>query len=570
MAVVSMRLVQLQGFDGASYADTASRDRISSVTIPAIRGSITDRNGQPLAITVDSRTVIANPKLIAADLAQHQHDPAQTAAVLSPLLGVPVATILDRLKQTNEFQYLARGLTPAQGDAVTAAVSKLQLAGIYVQADKKREYPAGSLASNVIGFVGAPSPENPGGTPLAGYEYSLNNLLKGHDGTQTGEMGLGTIIPVASSTVDPAVPGTGVQLTIDRDIQWRAQQLLADQVAATGARGGTVTVEDVKTGEILALAVAPTFDSNNPGAAPDTVRGNAAVSTTYEPGSVSKVITMAAALQAGVVTPTTGVTVNQSIDVLGRTFHDAEQHAVEHLTVAGVLAKSSNVGTIQIAQKLGADKLYAAMRAFGFGETTGLGFPGESTGSIPDVAHWSNSTLPTVAFGQGVSVTALQVASVYATIANGGVRVTPTLINGHVAPDGTVTATPPPATRVVVSPEVAAEVRRMLESVTSDLGTAPAARIPGYRVAGKTGTAQRPDGHGGYSGFVSSFVGFAPADDPQLLVSVVLDDPKNGHFGGQVAAPVFREVMKFALQTRRIPPTGTTAQPYPLVAAVRR
>ncbi|MDQ1723804.1 MAG: hypothetical protein QOG52_832, partial [Frankiaceae bacterium] len=247
-----------------------------------------------------------------------------------------------------------------------------------------------------------------------------------------------------------------------------------------------------------------------------------------------------------------------------------EHHKVEHLTTAGCLAKSSNVCTIQVAQKLGKDRLYAAMTAFGFGSKTGLGFPGESAGVLPTVANWSNSTLPTVAFGQGVSVTALQVASVYATIANGGIRVTPTLVSGHIGPDGTVTPVPAPATRAVVSPEVAAEMRRMLESVTSDLGTAPAARIPGYRVAGKTGTAERADGNGGYRGFVSSFVGFAPADDPQLLVSVVLDDPKSGHFGGAVAAPVFREIMKFALQTRRIPPTGTAPQPYPLVAAVRR
>ncbi len=568
MGVISVRLVQLQGFEGASYADTATRARHSTVAIPAIRGAITDRNGQPLAITVEARTVIANPKLVAGDAAHG--DPAQTAAVLAPLLDVPAAEILDRLRRTNEFQYLARGLTPAQGDVVVAEVRRLKLAGIYVEADKKREYPAGSLAANVTGFLGAPSPANPAGTPLAGYELALDRLLKGHDGQQSGEMGLGTIIPLASNTLDPAVPGTGVQLTIDRDIQWRAQKLLADQVKITGARGGYATVMVVKTGEILALAVAPTLDANDPGAAPAAARGNAAVSSVYEPGSVSKVITMAAALQAGVVKPTSEVTVHQTIKVLGRTFHDAEQHGVEHLTVAGVLAKSSNVGTIQIAQKLGKDKLYAAMRAFGFGEKTGLGFPGESAGSLPDVAHWSNSSLPTVAFGQGVSVTALQVASVYATIANGGVRVTPMLVSGRIAPDGTVTPTPAPDTRTVVSPTVAAQVRRMLESVTSDLGTAPEARIPGYRVAGKTGTAQRPNGRGGYTGFVASFVGFAPADDPQLLVSVVLDDPKNGHFGGKVAAPVFREIMKFALQTRRIPPTGTKAQPYPLVAALPR
>jgi cell division protein FtsI (penicillin-binding protein 3) len=566
MAVISGRLVQLQGFQGAAYRDEASVARLSTVTIPARRGTITDRNGQPLAITVDARDVIANPMQIKDDFAKHGHDPADTANQLAPLLGTPASGILTQLRQSNQFQYLARGLTPEQGDAVTAYVAKHSLAGIGVISDPNRVYPAGDLAANVIGFVGA-DPDH----PLGGYEMSLNDILKGQPGSQTGEIGLsGTVIPVANSTIDAAVPGTGVQLTIDRDIQYEAQKILADQVASTRADGGEVTVMNVRTGEVLALAVAPTFDANNPGAAPVAARGNAAVSSVYEPGSVSKVITMAAGLQNGLVTPTTPFTVPDSIDVLGRTFHDAETHGVEHLTLAGVLAKSSNVGTIQVAEKLGKDRLYAMMRAFGFGDVTGIDFPGESAGVLPPVAQWSDSTLPTVAFGQGVSVTALQVASVYATIANDGVRIAPTLISGHVAPDGTVTPVAAPAQRRVVSSEVAAQVRRMLESVTSEQGTAPAARIPGYRVAGKTGTAMRSDGHGGYSGFVSSFVGFAPADDPQLIVSVVLDNPRTGHFGGVVAAPVFRDVMKFALQTLRIPPTGTVAQPYPLAVKPRR
>ena len=564
MAAVSLRLVELQGFNGAKYAQAAAGSRLTSFKIAPTRGTITDRNGQPLAITVDARSVFANPSLVQQD-PDRTHKPADTAAALAPLLGVPAAEILARISKPNsKFQYLVHGLTPAQGDAVTALVGRLKLAGITVEADKKREYPAGSLASNVIGFVGTD------GTAWAGYELALNDLLSGKPGSQSGEMGLGTIIPAATNSFLPAVPGTGVQLTIDRDIQWRAQKLLAEQVAATGARGGYATVMVIKTGEVLALAVAPTFDANDPGAAPAAARGNAAVSSVYEPGSVSKVITMAAAIQAGETTPTSEWTVNDAINVLGHTYHDAERHRTEHLTTAGCLAKSSNVCTIQIAQKLGKDRLYAAMTAFGFGSTTGLDFPGESAGVLPSVANWSNSTLPTVAFGQGVSVTALQVASVYATIANGGVRVTPTLVSGHIAADGTVTPIAAPASRAVVSPEVAAQVRRMLESVTSDLGTAPEARIPGYRVAGKTGTAERANGRGGYQGFVSSFVGFAPADDPQLLVSVVLDDPQRGHFGGKVAAPVFREIMKFALQTRRIPPTGTAPQPYPLEATARR
>ncbi|MDQ1724632.1 MAG: hypothetical protein QOG52_1660, partial [Frankiaceae bacterium] len=353
MLTVSLRLVQLQGFNGAKYAQAAADSRSSTFTIAPTRGTITDRNGQPLAITVDARSVFANPNLVKQDVAA-KHNPADTAAALAPLLGIPAADILTKItKVDSKFQYLVHGLTPAQGDAVTALVGRLQLTGIGVEADKKREYPAGSLASNVIGFVGSD------GTPWAGYELALNDLLSGKPGSQSGEMGLGTVIPAATNSYLPPVPGTGVQLTIDRDIQWRAQQLLADQVKATGARGGYATVMDVKSGEVLALAVAPTFDANNPGAAPVDVRGNAAVSSVYEPGSVSKVITMAAAIQAGETTPTSEWTVPENIKVLGHTFNDAEHHKVEHLTTAGCLAKSSNVCTIQVAQKLGKDRLYA-------------------------------------------------------------------------------------------------------------------------------------------------------------------------------------------------------------------
>jgi cell division protein FtsI (penicillin-binding protein 3) len=241
----------------------------------------------------------------------------------------------------------------------------------------------------------------------------------------------------------------------------------------------------------------------------------------------------------------------------GFTFHDAEEHGVERLTLAGVLAKSSNIGTIQVARRLGEAKLYHYLRAYGFGAPTGVGLPGDGTGLLPRLRNWGASTLPTVAFGQGVGVTALQVASVYATIANGGVRVTPNLVAGTVDPDGTVTPEPEPERHRVISARTAQQVSDMLEAVTSNEGTAPLARIPGYRIAGKTGTAQRPNNAGGYSGYTASFVGYAPADDPKLLVSVVLQNPRSGHFGGLVAAPVFQKVMAFALQSLRIPPTGT-------------
>ena len=574
MVVITGRLIQLQGFQGASYREDAADGRSTSTVLPAMRGPITDRNGQQLALTVEARQVFADPSLLAKD---KNHTPAQVAALLAPMLNVPEADLLDAFRKTtvngktNKYQLLARGLTPEAGDAVTKALVDAKIFSVGVAKDTKRVYPADDLAANILGFVGTDDKGRADRKGLGGFESALNDLLAGKDGEQIGEIAGkgGTFIPVADRVLKPALPGTGIQLTIDRDIQWHAQRELAAQVKATGARGGTVTVMDVATGEILALAVAPTFNANEPGKSPPAALGNPALSNVYEPGSVNKVITLAGAIEAGLVRPTTVMSVPDRIKVKGQQYADSHDHPVERLTVAGILAKSSNVGTIKIAQKLGAERLHANMRAFGFGAKTGLGFPGESAGRLDAVKDWTNSSLPTIAFGQGMSANALQVASVYATIANDGVRVTPTLVRSHIAPDGRVTPAKQPERHKVVSEETAAQVRRMLESVTSNEGTAPAARIAGYRVAGKTGTAERPDGRGGYHGYVSSFVGFAPADNPSLLVSVVLDDPKTSYFGGVVAAPVFRDVMQFALQTRRVPPTGTIPQPYPLVGKSR-
>jgi cell division protein FtsI (penicillin-binding protein 3) len=264
-------------------------------------------------------------------------------------------------------------------------------------------------------------------------------------------------------------------------------------------------------------------------------------------------------MQEGLITPDTPVDVPPTYQAGGHIFHDAEVHGLEHLTVAGVLAKSSNIGAIQIGQKLGAQKLYDYMSKYGFGQLSGLGLPGENKGVLLPVDKWSNTSLPTIAFGQGISVNALQVASVYATIANGGVRLTPKLVESTTGPNGVTVPTAPSQAVRVVSAEVAKQVSDMLEGVTTDQGTAPLARIPGYRVAGKTGTAQRADGKGGYTGYTASFVGFAPADKPQLVVEVVLQDPVIGsHFGGSIAAPVFQQVMSFALAAEGIAPTGTT------------
>lgn len=542
LSLIAGRLVQLQGIDRTTYATMAEKQRLHTVALTAPRGEIVDRDGNPLAETVDARDIYADPEKVV--------DPAGEAAKLQPLIGGKVADIQQQLSQSGSFAYLLRETTPA----LATKVIDLQLPGIGVLPSSKRIYPAGTLASNVVGFA------NADGDGLAGLEYSFQKTLAGHDGVRTFETGLaGSPIPDGQDIVKPAVSGTGLQLTIQRDIQWEAQQAISAQVRATHADSGTVIVMDPRTGQLLALAVSPGFDPNNPAASPIAAFGDPAISEVYEPGSVNKVITMSAALQDGLATPNSPFTVPPQIRDAGFTFHDAETHGTERLTLTGILAKSSNIGTIEVAQRLGAARLYHYLRAYGFGAPTGVRLPGDGIGLLPKLSDWTPSTLPTAAFGQGVGVTALQVASVYATIANGGIRVTPNLIADTIDPDGHKTPSAPPEKRRVISAKVAHELSDMLEAVTTTEGTAPLARIPGYRIAGKTGTANRPNGHGGYSGagYTASFVGFAPADAPKLLVEVVLQNPRNGHFGGLVAAPVFHDVMSFALQTLRIPPTGT-------------
>ncbi len=542
------RLVQLQGLDPSAYAAQAEKQRIRTVVLHAQRGDITDRNGVALATTVDARAVYADPRVLQAST---KTTPAAAAAALAPLLGVDAQAIRTKLESDKRFVYLAHGLSPAAGAEVIA----LNLPTIGLEPERKRVYPGATLAANVVGFVGTD------GKGLGGLESALDTMLAGADGTASTEIARnGRAIPDGVRDGTPAVPGATVQLTIDRDIQWAAQQAITAQVAATGAASGSVIVMDPATGEILAMATAPTFDPGAVGATKDVDRGNRPVAEVYEPGSTSKVITMAAAIDSGALTPASPITVPPTLTIGGRTFHDAENHGEEHLTLAGVLAQSSNIGTILASQKVGKDRLYRYLTAFGIGQPTGLGFPGESSGILAPAAKWFGSQQYTIAFGQGVAVTSMQVASVYSTIANGGVRVTPSLVRSEVAADGTTTSPAAPKQTRVISESTARQLASMLEAVTSDEGTAPLARIAGYRVAGKTGTAQRFEpACSCYRGYTSSFVGFAPADAPKLVVEVVLQDPQGNHFGGQIAAPVFRDVMSFALQSMKIAPTGTTA-----------
>ncbi len=559
LAVLSLRLVQLQGLDGAAYAQRAESQRRQAQALPATRGAIVDRNGAPLAMSVDSRTIFADPTEVPAGKA------VQVAQALSPVLNLSQSDLLSGLtKPGTRYVVLARNVEPSVARSALDVLRANKLTGIGTEAQSRRIYPDGEVAATLLGFP----PTGPG--TGAGLELGANALLAGRDGKLTAEFGAGgREIPAGEHAERAPVAGSSIQLTIDRDLQWAAQDAIAAQVKAVKAASGSVIVQDITTGELLAVATAPSYDANAAKRPAFAVGGNPAVAETYEPGSVNKVITVAGALQDGKVAVDTPFTVPWFLHVGDKTFHDAETHPVERLTTAGVLAKSSNIGTIQIAQRLGKQRLYDYLRAFGFGQTTGVGIPGESRGILPPPQKWSGSQQHTIAFGQGVGVTAVQMASVYATLANGGIRIPPTLVKATISADGKVTPRASPAPRRVVDTAVAQELRDMLEAVTSAQGTAPKARIPGYRVAGKTGTAQvaNPRCHcyrGG--GYTASFVGFAPADHPRLLVSVVLQKPVIGHFGGIVAAPVFRTVMSFGLKSMGIAPTGTTPPTMQLLA----
>jgi cell division protein FtsI (penicillin-binding protein 3) len=540
MSVIGGRLIELQGLDRSVYATSAIDQRLHTLALPATRGTITDRDGAPLAETVDADDVVADPSQI--------NDVGSVADALAPVLHIGSAQLVAALSVGGQYALLAHAVEPSVADRVNA----LKLPGITTVDTSKRIYPDGSLASNVLGFV------NAAGAGRGGIELGYQRELAGRNGLEHFQVSAnGVPIPDGENVVRAAVPGSGIRLTLQRDVQYEAQRAITKQVQATRADSGTVIVMNPTNGQIVAMATAPGFNPNNLAKANPNHIGNPAITDVYEPGSVNKVITMSAALQSKLVTPISPFVIPPVLTDAGTTFHDAESHGTERLTLTGILAYSSNIGAIQVAKLLGPQRMYHFLRAYGFGSVTGVGLPGEQQGLLPPVSQWSGTTLPTVSFGQGIGVTAMQVASVYATIANGGVRVTPNVVEGMTGPSGAFTPAPPPVKRRVISAKVAKQMRDMMESVISEQGTAPEAAIPGFRIAGKTGTADRPNGHGGYAGYTASFVGMAPADKPKLVCEVVLQNPRTGHFGGQVAAPVFKTVMSFALRSLGIAPTFT-------------
>jgi cell division protein FtsI (penicillin-binding protein 3) len=551
------RLIQLQGLDASALAADALGSRLRTVTLQAPRGQITDANGVVLATTVERRTVTVDQKIVPE---YRQGDVQAAAERLAPLLGKDVEEVRTALggdvKNPDDYRryvVLAKNVTPQ----VWREIQQLQIPGVLSEVTSERVYPAGPVAGNLIGFMSGD------GKPLAGLEMTRQETLAGQEGMRRYERGRqGQMIPTGERAEVEPVPGANVVLTIDRDLQWYAQQRITEVVADSKAEWGTVTVQNPETGEILALAEAPAVDPNDPGASKPEDRGSRALSDVIEPGSTAKVITAAAALEEGLVKPTSPFRVpDRYTTANGQTFRDSHSHPVQPLTFAGILADSSNTGTVMVGEKLSKQKRYDYLSRFGLGQPTGLGFPGETRGILAKPQDWDGRQQYTVLFGQGLSVNAIQSAQVFSTIANDGVKVTPTLVKGTTAPDGTFTAEPAPKTEQVVSPETAKQVRLMLEGAVEE-GTGGNAKIPGYRVAGKTGTAQAP-GKGGYRGYTGSFIGMAPAEDPKLVVSVTVQRPKNGYYGGTVAAPVFKDVMSYALQAYKIPPSGQKAKLYP-------
>lgn len=564
------RLVQLQGADASQYAEAALKQRTSKTTLWADRGQILDDKGVVLATSVERRTVVADPKTIAdynlrtvpgtGEKVPRKEGlptgPAGAAAVLAPLLGADEATLTKTMTGTNRYAVLAKGITPE----VWQQVADADVPGISSERTTQRIYPTGNASSTLVGILGSD------GQGLSGLEGADNSTLEGTNGWMRYERSLGgQQIPLGDSTVTEPVDGDSMHLTIDQDLQWKAESAIAAQVAATGAENGTVVIMD-KQQRLLAMASAPSFDPATNEFTNEQLN-NTALTESFEPGSTAKVLTLAAVIEEGKADAATPYTVPGELKRSTKVFHDSHPHGELKLTLAGVLAQSSNIGTILAGEELDAATLYAYEKKFGFGVKTDLDFPGETAGKVwaPGEEGWSGTTRFTVMFGQGLSVNAVQAASVFATVANDGVRVEPSLVAGTSDPAGTYTAAPTPASTRVVSPSTASTMRDMMQAVVGEEGTGEAANIPGYLVAGKTGTANRFDETCGcYSGYTASFIGMAPADDPQLVVAVILQDPKNNYYGGAAAGPVFKDVMTYALQQRGVAPSTTPPANLPL------
>jgi len=532
LVVAIGRAAWVQGVQGGKLSADAQSQQTQTVTIPGRRGRILDRNRRELAVSEDAADVIATPYQV--------KDPAKAARRLAPLLDVSGAEILRALADgSSGFAYLARQVDLPAADRVR----KLKLAGIATVPSSRRVYPEGKLAAPLIGTVGIDA------QGLTGLEAADEDLLGGANGErQVVFDGLGK--EIERDTVSGAQQGEDLRLTIDAGIQARTEEVLANLAETYQPRRATAIVMDPRNAEVLAMADWPSFDPSNPSSASPEALRSMATGFTYEPGSTFKAFTVAGALSERLVTPSTVFYLPIEIQVADRTISDAEERGPESRTVAQILAQSSNVGAVRIGLELGAERFYDWIRRFGFGDPTGIDFPGEERGIVPTLSEFSGSTIGNLPIGQGLSVTPMQMAAAYSAIANGGILRPPRLIL-----DEGDTPAPAPEGHRVISKQTAAQLTQMLEGVLAPGGTASEVSVPGYTLAGKTGTAEvAVDGGYSNSQFVASFVGFAPAQDPELLVAVVVDEPQGSYYGGVVAAPAFGEIARFALPYLEIQP----------------
>lgn len=534
LVLAALRTLYIGAVRGGTLSHAAASQQLAHLTVPAERGSIRDRNGVELAVSQPADDVAVTPYLV--------KDPLVAAGRLAPLLGQQRDAVLALLsKRHTGFVYLARRLA----DSKARAIVRLRIPGIQVTPVERREYPRSPLASQVLGMVGTD------GSGLSGLEYARNTVLRGRDGERrVVNDALGQ--PISITDTRPELPGTPLSLTVDAAIQTRVEDVLGALGRVYRPKAATAIVMDPRSGEILAMANWPRVDFSNPVGAPLSAYQNRAVAFNYEPGSTFKAFTVAGALEEGLVTPQTSFDLPPQIQVADRSIHDAEARGSVTYTTAQILSRSSNVGAVTIGLRLGRRKFDYWVRRFGFGSPTGVDLPGEERGQVLPVSRYSGSTMGNVPIGQGLSVTPLQMATAYSAIANGG-----TLRPAHIVRSIGGNPTSPPPGRRVISSTTAIQLRDMLRGVLAPGGTASEVSIPGYQLAGKTGTANKIDPATGLysnSAYVASFVGFAPASSPRLLTAVMVDEPQTAIYGGVVAAPAFGQIMSFALPYLRIPP----------------
>lgn len=551
--LVTARLAELQVLNPDRYVATGEQQRFRSQVLAADRGSILDRNGEELALSMPQVTVYTDPRFVA--------HPADVAADLAPILGVDEARLRAELegdRDGDSFGYLARQIPDAVADDVRAYLERAEVDGVYLTEEPTRFTPAGDLARSVVGEVDI---DNNG---LSGIEAQYAEQLTGTPGEVVLEASIdGKTIPSGAQRERPAVRGDDVVLTLDRSLQYEVERIVSEQVEAVGAESGTAVVTDPSTGEILAMTSVIASDEGT--VVP--IADNRAVTTVYEPGSVMKIITIAGALEAGVVEPDTTLRVPDAVTIADKTFTEHDPHGTVSWTVADILTHSSNVGTIKVGQALGREGIEDSYRRFGFGARTTLEYPNQQAGHLPPVEEWWTTSAGTIPIGHGVSATPLQVLMAYNVIANRGTYVPPTLVRGTVDPSGDRRLAPPAEGRRVVSERTADEMNLMLRDVIA-AGTGQAAAVRGFTPAGKTGTARKVQPNGGYTNengvteYMSTFVGFVPAEDPVVSIIVVIDEPaggEGGYTGGMVAAPAFARIAEFALRTGEVPPPRTDA-----------